>query len=136
MPSTLPRTTPLAASSLVAASGVVALGVAFALSPEHIEDGPVICPFRRLTSLPCPGCGLTRSWVYGAHGWWGESFSAHPFGLLLMAAVLALATVVVRARVRRIPAPDLDRLVRHPIVLTVLGAWLAFAAVRAALAVG
>lgn len=133
MPATLPRTTPPAASTLVAAGGVVALGVAFALSPDHIEDGPIICPFRRLTGLPCPGCGLTRSWVYGAHGWWGESFSAHPFGLLLLLAVLALGIAVVRAQVRGIAAPDLDRLVRHPVVLAVLGAWLAFAVVRAAL---
>src|SRR5690606_26423686 len=102
MSTLLPRTTPrLAASELVAASGVVAVGAAFFFSPDHIEDGPVICPFRRLTGLPCPGCGLTRSWVYAAHGWWRESFLAHPFGLVLLLGVIALVVVVVRARVRR-----------------------------------
>lgn len=134
MPTTLPRARPPASTSLVAAGGVVASGVALVLSPEHIEDGPVLCPFRRVTGLPCPGCGLTRSWVYGAHGWWGESFNAHPFGLLLLAAVLALGVAVVRSQVRRVAAPDLDRVVRHPVVLAVLGAWLGFAVVRAVLA--
>lgn len=133
MSTLLHRTTPrLAASELVAGSGVVALGVAFAMSPDHIEDGPVICPFRRLTGLPCPGCGLTRSWVYGAHGWWKESFAAHPFGLLLVLAVVALTAAVVVARVRARPAPDLDRIVRHPVVLVVLAAWLVFAGGRLA----
>ena len=70
---------------LVATGAAVALGAAFAISPDHVEDGPVICPFRRLTGLPCPGCGLTRSWVYLAHGRWGDAFAAHPFGLVAVA---------------------------------------------------
>ncbi|MDQ6526443.1 DUF2752 domain-containing protein [Nocardioides sp. LHD-245] len=124
-----PRTT-----EVVAAVGVAALGVSLFLSPEHIEDGPIICPFRRLTGLPCPGCGLTRSWVYLTHGWWRESFLAHPFGPLFATVMVALAVVAVRARVRRSATPSLDRLVRHPVAVVVLAAWLGFALVRAVLA--
>ncbi len=128
----LPR---FASAELLAAGGVVAFGAAaLVFSPEHIEDGPVICPFRRLTGLPCPGCGLTRSWVYLAHGWWRESFLAHPFGWVAVVAVLVLAGFVVRARLRRTPPPDLDRIVRHPVTVAVIGAWLGFAVVRLALA--
>ncbi|MCX6398734.1 MAG: DUF2752 domain-containing protein [Propionibacteriales bacterium] len=134
MPNLLDRTTPrVAASELVAAGGVVAIGAAFLLSPDHIEDGPVLCPFRRLTGLPCPGCGLTRSWVYAAHGWWRESLSSHPFGLFLVVAVGALATMVLAARWRRRPAPDLNALARRPLVLGVGAAWLTFAVVRLAM---
>ena len=93
----------ITAADVAAAGGVAGIGAAFLLSPEHIEDGPVICPFRALTGLPCPGCGLTRSWVYAAHGWWQESFASNAFGLLLVAAVLVLAVVVVARRVRRTP---------------------------------
>ena len=88
-------------ADVVAAGGVAGIGAAFLLSPDHIEDGPVLCPFRAITGLPCPGCGLTRSWVYAAHGWWEESFASNAFGLVVVAAVVALAVVVVARRVRR-----------------------------------
>ncbi|WP_377325957.1 DUF2752 domain-containing protein [Pimelobacter simplex] len=125
----------IASTEVLAAAGVVALGASFLLSPEHIEDGPVICPFRRLTGLPCPGCGLTRSWVYLSHGWWRDGIAANPFGIVLALVVVALAVAVVRARVRRTPPPSLDRLVRRPLAIAVLAAWLGFAVVRAVLAV-
>lgn len=129
-----PATRRLASSELVAAAGVAALGVSALLSPEHIEDGPVICPFRRLTGLPCPGCGLTRSWTYLTHGWWRESLHVHLFGPILALVVLVLAVAVVRAWVRRTPAPSLDRLVRHPVALLVIVAWLGWAVARAVIA--
>lgn len=129
-----PATRRLASSELVAAAGVAALGVSALLSPEHIEDGPVLCPFRRLTGLPCPGCGLTRSWTYLTHGWWRESLDAHLFGALLALVVLGLALTAVRARVRRTPAPSLDRLVRHPVAVVAVVAWLGWAVTRAVLA--
>ena len=134
---TVVRSTPdagsrrLATSEVVAAVGIGALGVSLLLSPDHIEDGPVICPFRRLTGLPCPGCGLTRSWVYLAHGWWRDAFLAHPFGPLLALTVVLLGVTAVRARVRGARAPSLDRLVRHPVTVVVIVAWLGFALVRA-----
>ncbi len=122
-------------TTLVAAGAAVALGAAFLISPDHVEDGPVICPFRRLTGLPCPGCGLTRSWVYLAHGQWHDGFTAHPFGIVAVAAAVALVVAVVVALVRRAPPPDLDRVVRRPWVAAVVVAWLAFAGARLVLAV-
>lgn len=120
----------LSSAEIVAGGGVAAFGVACLLSPAGIEDGPVLCPFRQITGLPCPGCGLTRSWVYAAHGWWRESFLAHPFGPFALGLVLVLAVLAVRARLRHRPGPDLDRWVRHPIAITIAGAWLVFAVVR------
>lgn len=128
---TAPR---LTSAEALAAGGAVALATACLLSPELVEDGPVICPFRRLTGLPCPGCGLTRSWVYLVHGWWRESFLAHPFGPVAVALVVVLAVLAARARLRRTPAPSLDRIVKHPIAIAVAVAWLGFAVVRMAAA--
>ncbi len=127
--------THLTGADLVATGGVAGIGVAFLLSPEHIEDGPVLCPFRALTGLPCPGCGLTRSWVYAAHGWWQESFAANPFGLLVVAAVLVFAVVVVVRRVRRRPPPELDKALKHPVALGIGAVWLGYALVRLASAI-
>lgn len=120
------------AADVVAAGGVAAIGVAFLLSPDHIEDGPVLCPFRALTGLPCPGCGLTRSWVYAAHGWWPEAVAANPFGLVVVAALLALAVTVVVRRLRRRSPPDLDKVLRHPVALGIGAVWVTWALVRLA----
>lgn len=135
-----PRTTRLlgrvriSTADVVAAGGVAGIGVSFLLSPEHIEDGPVICPFRALTGLPCPGCGLTRSWVYAAHGWWRESFAANAFGMVVVAALVALAVLVVVRRVRRTSPPDLDTFLKHPVAIGIGAVWLVYAVVRLAYA--
>ena len=49
---------------------------------------PAFCPFYQLTGLPCPGCGLTRAFVYIGHGQWADSLRWHPLGLLLYAACI------------------------------------------------
>ncbi len=121
-----------AAAEVVGAGGVAGLLVAALLPAAHIEDGPVLCPFRRLTGLPCPGCGLTRSWVYLMHGDVHASLWSNPFGPVAIAAVLILAVTSVRARLRREPPPDLDRLARQPWVVAVFALWMAFGAVRIA----
>ena len=73
---------------------------AFAVPRTRIEDGPVLCPFRRVTGLPCPSCGLTRSWVAAADLRLGESLAYHPLGAatLLGAAAMALAGPEVERR--------------------------------------
>ena len=49
---------------------------------------PNICPFHLLTGYPCPVCGITRSFVYFAHGKFSDSFAYHPLGPLLFVALL------------------------------------------------
>lgn len=122
-------------AEVLAGLGVVGLGVACLLSPTGIEDGPVVCPFRLATGLPCPGCGLTRSWVYLVHGRLGDALLANPFGLVTVALVIGLVVAVVRAHATGRAGPRLDRLVRHPVARVVLTAWAVFAAVRLVLAV-
>lgn len=48
---------------------------------------PVLCTFRNLTGLDCPGCGLTRSFVFLGHGQLGSAFQMNWLGPPLFAAV-------------------------------------------------
>ena len=77
-----------------------ALLIASATLPRAlVVDGPVLCLFRRITSHPCPGCGLTRSFVAAAHLRLGEAFAHHPFGPLIFAGLLvAVSSRVFLAR--------------------------------------
>jgi hypothetical protein len=115
-----------------AAAAAAALATAFALTPHQVENGPVVCPFRLLTGLPCPGCGLTRSWVYLAHGDFGAAVRANPFGLVTMAAATALLGAVASAAVRGRPLQSPSSYARPAPVLAVAAAWLAFAVLRVA----
>ena len=101
------RSRSIANAEVTAVVGAAGIASAFALSADHIENGPTICPFRLATGLPCPGCGLTRSWVYLAHGRWTDSVIAHPFGVVAAALVVALIVTVVRARARGDDPPEL-----------------------------
>lgn len=59
------------------------------LAHSH-QTSPLICPFHWLTGLPCPGCGLTRSFVAIARGDWPGAIGYHPFGPLLFGVLLGL----------------------------------------------
>lgn len=107
-----------------------ALCAAAVLSPNDAVGGPVMCPFRLATGLPCPGCGMTRAWVFLLHGRAGDALSANPFVLVTLPAAIALLLAVVWALVRRRPAPDLGPVARSSAVRVVLAVWVAFAAVR------
>jgi hypothetical protein len=50
----------------------------------EMDDLPVSCAFRRVTGTPCPGCGLTRSWVALGRGAVAESIAFHRLGWVVM----------------------------------------------------
>lgn len=63
--------------------GAVVIGC---LVVEPFEKGRFsICFFHTLTNLPCPGCGLTRSFVWLLHGDVVRSLTFNPFGLVIFA---------------------------------------------------
>jgi hypothetical protein len=59
-------------------------------------DNPslILCPFRLLTGLPCPGCGMTRAFCAIGHG---ELWRAVRFNLLSPAVFLAAIAVWIYA---------------------------------------
>lgn len=54
---------------------------------------PAVCLWRKLFGFGCPGCGLTRSFVFVGHGELVQAFRMHRLGPLLYAVVVWLAAV-------------------------------------------
>ncbi len=95
----------LAGWALAGAAGAAALLVLHEWTPS---DGPgfTICPLRRMTGLPCPGCGMTRALAHLAKGEWSAAIHDHPLAPLLAAEVALLwaAWGAAAARLARLPA--------------------------------
>lgn len=54
------------------------------------ENLPLLCPIKRITGIPCPSCGSTRSLVKVLHGQLEDAFLINPIGLgLAIGLVLA-----------------------------------------------
>jgi len=52
--------------------------------------GVDVCLMHRLTGLPCPGCGLTRSITCITHGELSKAAAYHPFGLVIWIFLVTL----------------------------------------------
>lgn len=124
---------------LVTGLSLTALVAARLVDPQHVESGPVLCPFRLATGLPCPGCGLTRSWVDLLHGQLGEAMTANPFGILALALAIVLVGTVAGAVVCRRALPSYADLVgggvRRRVLQALAAGWIAFGVMRMAVAV-
>ena len=57
-----------------------------------LTTGPVVCGFRALFGIPCPGCGLTRCLAALCRGDLVAAFRVHPAGPIFLAYLGALWT--------------------------------------------
>lgn len=89
---------PVPRAAVAAAVVLAVLGVVAAAAPG-LAEGPVLCPLRAATGLPCPGCGLMRSahWLFG--GDVARAFDTNPLGaVLLLSALPALVVMLITNR--------------------------------------
>ena len=120
--------------SRAAGVGALALILLAAALPSQGAGVP-ICLFRYLTGLPCPGCGLTRSFSCILHADFGRGYDFHPFGYLLLPLFLLAATTLFlpasyRVRLEEVVRSRQSRLRR--IYLTLIYGFITFGAVRIA----
>ena len=80
---------------------------------------PVVCPFRRLTGLPCPACGATRALLAASRLHFRRAFTLNP---ILPLAALCLAARTVQHR--QPPAPSLEAVAVVVLILGLLRASL------------
>jgi len=93
------------AVGVAAATGCVALAL---LDPS--EGGPVLCPFRALTGLDCPGCGMTRAVSQAVRGQVGVAVGYNALVVLAVPVALYLyVTWLASACGRRLPPLRLGR---------------------------
>lgn len=77
--------------ALAGAAGVAAFLVLRVWVPSE-DAGFALCPLRRFTGLPCPGCGMTRAFAHLAKGEWSAAIRDHPLAPLLAAELGLLWT--------------------------------------------
>ncbi len=99
----------------------------------HQQLGLPPCTFEAMTSVPCPGCGLTTSFAHMAHGHFIRAFGAHLMGPFLFLLTLAVALSAPWAARRAFPV---TRVLAHraatPVLSVTLAAGLITFAIRLA----
>jgi hypothetical protein len=71
----------------ILASAVVLLLGAVVVALPHLENGPVVCPFRAVTGLPCATCGLITSARHLSRGHVLDALRTNPFDAVFLMAV-------------------------------------------------
>lgn len=75
----------------IIACGAFAVLVTGLMFTPEAPPGLSVCVFHSMTGLPCPGCGLTRSFCAIAHLRWGDAWNFNPFGFIWYGLTLLLA---------------------------------------------
>lgn len=115
---------------ILALISLVGLIIARVWPVQSVDSGDATCIMRILTGLPCPGCGMTRSWVHVAHGDVLTAFEYNFFGPLAMAAAAGLVIYTVVAFVRRRPTERLFDQLNPKFLMVAMGLWLGYSVVR------
>lgn len=84
-----------------------------------------ICPFYRLFKIPCPGCGLTRSFVYLLKLDWQSSLRANVLGIPIF-LIFVIYSFLVLCKKENIVDRFLKRHKKIVISLSILGLLISY----------
>ncbi len=115
---------------ILAAGSLAGLVIARVWPVASVDSGAPTCLMRIVTGLPCPGCGMTRSWVHLAHGDVAAAFQYNLFGPVAMAMAAGIVVYTVVALLRRGRPERLLEVVNPKILLGLVGVWLAYSVIR------
>lgn len=85
---------------LLALLASLVLCASFLYAP-YVHDGPVLCISRLVAGVPCPACGLTRSFCAMATGNPAAAFGYHAFGPLFFVLTAISIPVLLYEAVNR-----------------------------------
>ncbi|MBV9493544.1 MAG: DUF2752 domain-containing protein, partial [Acidobacteria bacterium] len=75
------------------------------------------CLFRRVTGIPCPGCGFSRAFLALLRGDWGAVQRLHPLAPLLALEWIAIWVIAGAWAIgKRFPVPQTERLAERLIL--------------------
>ena len=81
----------LALHCSLALGAAAVLGLSVILSEQMLRGtGVELCRFYSWSSLPCPGCGLTRAFCAISDGEFGRAWELNPFSFLFYVGCVAL----------------------------------------------
>jgi hypothetical protein len=76
---------------LAVCAAVIGLAAILQPSPEVVKlfghAVPPLCLWKAITGVPCPGCGMTRSFAFLAHGDLVEAIEMNAFGPVMFVLV-------------------------------------------------
>jgi hypothetical protein len=103
-----------------------AAALAVAVWDPARNGGPPLCPFRGLTGVPCPGCGLTRAAGALLRGRVTDALHVHPLIPLAVAQLLVVWLLLTfgRDRLQRLPGWVVPAVVSANVVVF-CGVWIA-----------
>ena len=65
------------------------------------KDSYVFCIMKRLTGIPCPSCGSTRSIILLIKGNFAEAFKLNPLGYIIALIMLIMPLWIIRDLIMR-----------------------------------
>ena len=81
-------------------------------------DGPS-CPFRRVTGVDCPFCGMTRATIALGRGDVHSALGFHPLAPLVLAFLIVLLVIVIAGKTRVL----LDGFRPYALLASILAMW-------------